>query len=133
MRSPGTSARNHALKTALETRKRVVLASIRQDLRAAADTEKSGEVGDSADAVGAMCEDDLRFSLLPMKTELLEHIEVALRMLEEGRYGECRRCRRLIPESRLSAMPFAVRCRQCEEAREHAIPAAPAWRSAESA
>jgi DnaK suppressor protein len=136
MRSARTSARDRALKKALEARKHAVLTSIRQDLRDAADgVVKSGEVGDSADAVGVMCEDDLRFALLPMKTELLDHINIALRRLEEGRYGQCGHCHRMIPESRLAAMPFAVRCRQCEEAREHAAAHSPvqAWRSAESA
>ena len=118
MRSMMSPARRHSLKTALDARKRAVSASIRQDLREAADGGASGcEVADSADAVFAS-EDDLRFALLPMKAEMLGLIDAALRRLEEGRYGRCRHCHRLIPERRLAAMPFAVRCRPCEEKRE---------------
>jgi DnaK suppressor protein len=119
MSSAMSPARRHALKTALDARKRAVIASIRQDLREAAGSLANGcEVADSADTVFAMCEDDLRFALLPMKAEMLGHIDDALRRLEEGRYGRCRHCHRLIPERRLAAMPFAVRCRPCEEKRE---------------
>jgi RNA polymerase-binding transcription factor len=119
MSSAMSPARRHALKSALDARKRAVIASIRQDLREAAGGLANGcEVADSADTVFAMCEDDLRFALLPMKSEMLAHIDDALRRLEEGRYGRCRHCHRLIPERRLAAMPFAVRCRPCEEKRE---------------
>ena len=43
---------------------------------------------------------------------------VALRRLEQGAYGNCSDCNDPIPEARLAALPFAVRCRQCEAARE---------------
>src|SRR4029453_17709596 len=119
MSSAMSPARRRALKSALDARKRAVIASIRQDLREAAGGLANGcEVADSADSGFAMCEDDLRLRVLPMKAEMLGHIDDALRRLEEGRYGRCRHCHRLIPERRLPPMPFAVRCRPCEEKRE---------------
>jgi DnaK suppressor protein len=41
-----------------------------------------------------------------------------LARLEEGRYGLCFECGDEISEARLRALPFAVRCKDCEEARE---------------
>ena len=38
--------------------------------------------------------------------------------LEEGNYGYCFECGDEIAEQRLRALPFAVRCKDCEEARE---------------
>jgi len=42
----------------------------------------------------------------------------ALRRLEEGTYGYCFECGDEVSERRLRALPFAVRCKDCEEARE---------------
>ena len=38
--------------------------------------------------------------------------------LEQGDYGYCFDCGEEIAEKRLRALPFAVRCKDCEEARE---------------
>jgi DnaK suppressor protein len=38
--------------------------------------------------------------------------------ISEGRYGLCFECGDEIAEARLRALPFAVRCKDCEEARE---------------
>jgi len=55
-----------------------------------------------------------------MKSETLDQIEAALRRLEEGTYGDCVECGVEIAEARLRALPFAVRCKDCESAREAA-------------
>ena len=51
-------------------------------------------------------------------SETLHKIEEALSRLEEGTYGNCFECGDEIAERRLRALPFAVRCKECEEARE---------------
>jgi DnaK suppressor protein len=53
-----------------------------------------------------------------MKAETLNKIDEALRRLEEGTFGHCFECGEEISERRLRALPFAVRCKDCEEARE---------------
>ena len=45
-------------------------------------------------------------------------INEALARLEDGKYGYCFECGDEIAEQRLRALPFAVRCKDCEEARE---------------
>ena len=50
----------------------------------------------------------------------LSKIDEALGRLEEGAYGNCFECGSQISEQRLRALPFAVRCKDCEEARETA-------------
>ena len=44
----------------------------------------------------------------------------ARRRLEDHTYGDCFECGDQISEARLRALPFAVRCKDCEEARETA-------------
>ena len=63
-------------------------------------------------------QDDIEFALIQMKSETLNKINEALARLEEGAYGNCFECGEEIAERRLRALPFAVRCKDCEEARE---------------
>jgi DnaK suppressor protein len=65
-------------------------------------------------------QEDIEFALIQMKAETLNKIDAALRRIGEGTYGECFECAQKIPEARLRALPFAVRCRDCEEVREAA-------------
>ena len=53
-----------------------------------------------------------------MKAETLKRIDEALSSLEKGSFGYCYECGNEIIEQRLRALPFAVRCKSCEEARE---------------
>ena len=71
-----------------------------------------------AETVEAEPEDDLEFALIQMKSETLETVNEAVRRFDVGAYGYCVDCSDVIALARLRAMPFAVRCRECEEARE---------------
>jgi DnaK suppressor protein len=64
-------------------------------------------------------EDDLEFALIQMKSEMLETVNEAVLRFDAGAYGYCVDCGEVITSARLRAMPFAVRCRECEEAREN--------------
>jgi DnaK suppressor protein len=64
-------------------------------------------------------EDNLAFALIQLKAEMLERINDAIRMFDEGAYGSCLDCGEVIASVRLQAMPFAVRCLECQESREN--------------
>src|SRR5688500_10303436 len=61
---------------------------------------------------------DLDVVLVDIATATLRRVDHALERLADGEYGTCARCRRAIGEARLRALPFAVRCQQCETLRE---------------
>ena len=63
-------------------------------------------------------QEDIDFALVQMQWQTMEKIAAALGRLEDGEYGMCRDCEQEIAEKRLRALPFAVRCKDCEEARE---------------
>ncbi len=63
-------------------------------------------------------QDDIEFALIQMKAETLTKIAAALARLEEGTYGYCYECGDEIAEHRLRALPFAARCKECEEVFE---------------
>jgi len=48
----------------------------------------------------------------------LRRIDAAMARLEDGLYGTCAACGGAIDGRRLKALPWAVRCAGCEEARE---------------
>ncbi len=77
-------------------------------------------VRDEAESSEAEIQDDIEFALLQMKAETLKQIRTALARLDEGGCGYCDECGEEIVEQRLRALPFAVRCKGCEEVREAA-------------
>jgi DnaK suppressor protein len=48
---------------------------------------------------------------------MLEDVERALAKIDDGTYGICDRCGRLIPETRLEARPWSVLCVDCASLR----------------
>ena len=69
---------------------------------------------------------DMEFALAQMSAETLARIDEALGRLEAGKYGFCFECEDEISERRLRALPFAVRCQECEGNASSAKPDRPA-------
>ena len=115
--------RHSDLKRMLEARRTALLADVRDSIREGSrktSTPRQGDVLDTGDEGEAMLQDALRFAVISMKAEVASRIDEALERLAEGRYGACDDCDRDISEARLRAMPFAVRCKSCEQHREDA-------------
>jgi DnaK suppressor protein len=111
------------LKHILEERRREILSEVQEKMRDVRTEGASGDgqgVLDAEETSQADIQDDIEFALIQMKSETLHKIEEALGRLEEGTYGNCFECGDEISERRLRALPFAVRCKDCEEAREQA-------------
>jgi DnaK suppressor protein len=79
---------------------------------------KLNEVLDAVESSEADIQEEIEFALIQMKSETLNKIDDAVGRLEQGDYGYCFDCGEEIAEKRLRALPFAVRCKDCEEARE---------------
>jgi len=103
----------------LERRRQETLNDVQQRLRDARDEwKRTHEVSDPADSPELDGRDDIQLELIRMKARTLHQINDALSRIHDGTYGDCVECRRKIPERRLRALPFAARCKECEEARE---------------
>ena len=76
------------------------------------------DVRDAAESSEIDIQDDIGFALIQLKAETLKKINTALRRIDEGDYGDCFECGGEIAEARLRALPFAVRCRDCEAIHE---------------
>ena len=114
--------RDHELTKMLEDRRRQLVSEVQgkiRDVREEANWgSKQTEVMDAGESSEADIQDDIEFALIQMKSETLNKIDDALTRLEQGTYGNCFECGEEIGEKRLRALPFAVRCKDCEEARE---------------
>ena len=109
------------LKRILEERRREIMEQVQvkiRDVRTEGANNPNQGVLDAVESSEADIQDDIEFALIQMKSETLNKIDAALRRLDDGTYGDCFECGDEISEARLRALPFAVRCKDCEEARE---------------
>ncbi len=109
------------LKKILEGRRREILSEVHEkmrDVRVDGPTANLQGVLDAVETSEVDIQEDIELALIQMKAETLQKIDEALSRLEEGNYGYCFECGAEISERRLRALPFAVRCKDCEEARE---------------
>ena len=123
-RTTGMSrSRYTELRRMLEDRLREIQAEVQgkmRDVRAAGEVGKLSDVLDAVESSEADIQEDIELALIQMKSETLNKITDALTRLDNGSYGNCFDCGEEIAEKRLRALPFAVRCKDCEEARETA-------------
>jgi DnaK suppressor protein len=113
--------RNHELKKVLEDRRRELMHDVHGRIRdARTEISTKHHVLDEGESSEVAIQEDIEFGLIEMKAETLNRIDAALRRLDENTYGFCSDCGGEIAERRLRALPFAARCRDCEEVRETA-------------
>jgi DnaK suppressor protein len=118
-KAPAKTNRYTELRQMLEDRRRELMSDVQgriRDVRAEGDRE----VLDQGESSEVDIQEDIEFALIQMKSETLNKINEAIRRLEEDTYGNCFECGEEIAEPRLRALPFALRCKDCEEARETA-------------
>jgi DnaK suppressor protein len=116
----GFAARRADVRRMLVERRRELLLEIQSKIR---DVREDGSSNRhhttvSNDTCDVEPEDDLVFTVIELKGQLLERINEAVRQFDEGSYGYCISCGGIIASSRLTAMPFAVRCRDCQDIQE---------------
>ena len=113
--------RYNELRKMLEDRRRQLMDEVHARVRdVRSDSHKERDVLDQGESSEVDIQEDIEFALIQMKSETLNKVDAALRRLEDGTYGDCFECGEEISEARLRALPFAVRFKDFEEARETA-------------
>lgn len=117
-----TRARYDELKQMLEDRRQELHGELSWKMRSvrADGSEKPHDVLDEVESSEVDSQEAIELALMQMKGETLNKINEALSRLEHGTYGHCFECGDEIAEARLRALPFAVRCKACEEECETA-------------
>ena len=114
-------ARYGELRGLLEERRLDIIGEVQdkmRDVRLEHAAAPAQGVRDEAETSEAEIQGDIEFAVLQMKAETLNKIDAALSRLDEGTFGDCYECGKEIATARLRALPFAVRCKDCEAARE---------------
>lgn len=110
-----------AIKDGLIERRKALWTEVLDDLENDA-MEEHREMIETIREHGDMALEEIRestaFSLIELKHNELEMIEQALERMEKGEYGRCVDCRKWITPARLRAMPYAIRCRDCQDSLE---------------
>jgi DnaK suppressor protein len=117
MTDKSRDARERDLRNILLDRRKQLQGELRTRIRDAR-TDRADEVFDEVDHSDATMQEGIGFALMQMKAETLARLDEALARLELGNFGFCFECHDEIAPTRLRALPFAVRCKDCEEARE---------------
>ena len=117
-----TASRLDELKATLDKRRAELTSDLHGRIREGRRDGGAKRYGlDEAESAEVGVQDDIGFALIQLKAEALDQIDDALRRIAEGNYGNCSSCGGEISEIRLRALPFALRCKDCEEERERAV------------
>ena len=114
-------SRRDELRRILEERRRALETTLHDRMRIVRMGHESKEVTaspDDGEASGVDIQEDIELALIQVRAETLVRIDESIERLEAGVYGQCSTCGREIASSRLRALPFAVRCLNCEERDE---------------
>ena len=74
-----------------------------------------------ADMAADTYERELSMNIISSEQEVLYQIDDALKRLDDGSYGICQQCNKLITMSRLKAVPYASLCISCQKAKEQNV------------
>ena len=80
--------------------------------------DKYNGLSDDGDLADVAIRDSLQATNLNRHRATLRAIEEALLRIDEGTYGTCEDCGEEISVGRLNAVPFALRCVECQEMQE---------------
>jgi DnaK suppressor protein len=80
--------------------------------------EPPAEEGDAEATASRTLESEVQATLVDRASRELVQVDAALERLREHRYGQCRECGDFIGLARLRSLPFAQRCRPCQEHAE---------------
>ena len=115
------SRRAQDIRRLLEQRKRQLNADMQGMMRTVRQERRGERTADEQDVAESDTRSDIDLAVIQMKAETVARIDAALRRLDQGGHGDCVECGEKISIERLTAMPFALRCRECEASREKAL------------
>jgi DnaK suppressor protein len=74
--------------------------------------------GDAMDVAKSLVDAEINASIIERAEQQLAQIDSALARLDDGQYGICLECGEDIPIERLKAIPSALYCVACKDARQ---------------
>ena len=112
-----TSERTEALAEILRERRRRIREELDRLFRRLREEDRPA-AGDEGDRAVYALDRELGSARVVQLTQVRRRIDDALTRHAEGRYGRCVGCGTEIPAARLRSLPFALYCRDCQQAAE---------------
>lgn len=112
--------RVQSLQNLLGRKRNEELARIR-DLRKAQEEDAAPLPGDELDVSRVLADVETHAGLIERAEYRLKAIAAAFDRLERGLYGICEECGSEIPAARLTALPFAAYCVDCQSKRNQRL------------
>ena len=75
-------------------------------------------IREEGDIASAELQESTVLALAEMRAKEVEQIDAAIERIENGEYGICIDCGDWITPARLEALPYALRCKECQERAE---------------
>lgn len=110
----------HFRNIILEQKKEIMeeIATLRESMMDTTTGEYTGENSSysihMADQGGEQMEREITFLFASRESKYLRYLEDALQRIDNGEYGFCRDCGKLIEKERLEAVPIAQQCFDCK-------------------
>lgn len=112
--------RHEALKRMLDRRRFDIQNGVHDRMQTVRGGGEAGARRVDLDGPEAGVQEDLELDLIQIHSEMIGKITEALARVDAGDYGRCRECGEDIAGKRLRALPFASRCKECQETFETA-------------
>lgn len=80
--------------------------------------EMMEEVKEDLRALSSAISEEQNGYLVSRQTDFLRSLEAALKRIEEGKYGRCTSCGKLIEKERLEAVPHTQLCVACKNSQK---------------
>lgn len=80
------------------------------------------DISDFAEVGADNFEQELSLDIMEGQQELIREIDDALERMRNKTYGTCEGCSKIIPKSRLNAIPYARLCVECQREEEGLSP-----------
>jgi DnaK suppressor protein len=109
------------MRRELNHRRRLVLEAAQRTDADVDDLRQSASSAEIEEDARARSDEDRLLRLGDAERSELLRIDAALARMDQGSYGTCADCGDPIEPRRLRALPHALRCQGCEEARERAV------------
>jgi len=97
----------------------IVDLTVGEDQVTASDPQHEGDLsGDSADDADAMFDAEMNLSQVINLRDLVDKVDTALARVDNGSYGICAACGKVIDPKRMDAVPYAEYCLEDQAKRE---------------
>jgi DnaK suppressor protein len=117
-KASGSVAERYRLLEELRRRQRTELGVRLHELRESSTPTETVDANDIEALLDNASNVGVGAAVVAITSRTLQGIETALRRLRSGQYGVCSECGAAISAARLRALPFAERCRDCQESAD---------------